>query len=82
MGISPQPKSKPDNINSIRNHTTQEESIDELTKKLEDVALERTIRQEDGSRPSSGESLDSINPVVIDLDYTNDNVLKQGIRTS
>ena len=78
MGIGPQPKSKLDNNDSVRNNTIQEESIDELTKKLEDVALERSIRHEEGSRPSSGESLDSINPVVIDINSTNNNEFKQG----
>ena len=47
MGIGPK-SDEPNNSNII----VKEESLDELAKRLEEVALERSIRQE-GSRPAS-----------------------------
>ena len=76
LGLGPQSKAPLDENNSIKNDVIMEESIDELTKKLEDVALERnnkqTMKNDSIARPTSGES----NDTVIDL-ITND--LQQGM---
>ena len=77
LGFGPQSKAPLDDILEIRNNVIKEESIDELTKKLEDVAMERSQQQTmkkddpDEIRPLSGES----SGTVIDL-ITND--LQQG----
>ena len=49
MGLGPQSNTDPNNLTD----SIKEESIDELTKKLEEVALQRSLRH-DESRPSSG----------------------------
>ena len=76
LGLGPQSQAPLDENNSIKNDVIMEESIDELTKKLEDVALERnnkqTMKNDSNVRPTSGES----NNTVIDL-ITND--LQQGM---
>ena len=77
LGFGPQSKAPLDDILEIRNNVIKEESIDELTKKLEDVAMKRsqqqTMKKDDPNeiRPLSGES----SGTVIDL-ITND--LQQG----
>ena len=73
LGFGPQSKAPVDDILEIRNNVIKEDSINELTKKLEDVAIARsqqqTMKKEDPDeiRPLSGES----SGTVIDL-ITND----------
>ena len=69
MGIGPQQT----NVQpKVSNDATEGQTIDELTKKLEDVVLQRSLRQEE-SRPVSGKyGLDDSLDTPIDLTKNDD----------